>query len=73
MKVTTLGECRVRSPRSGLVSDGDRVPEIICRRQGLSITRGAIGYFERSYGSFAPAKYSWTPSMNPSLYSRVLG
>lgn len=58
MKVTTLGECRVRSLRNGFVSDEERVPEIIRRQPGKSIDEGFL--FElagpREYLFFHPKR-----------------
>ncbi|MBP1606062.1 MAG: 6-phosphofructokinase [Acidobacteria bacterium] len=42
MNVTTLGECRVRSPLSGFVSDEERIPEFIRRRPGQPFDEGVL-------------------------------
>ncbi len=40
--ITTLGQCHVRSPRSGFVSDGERIPEKIRRQPGVPADEGVL-------------------------------
>ena len=42
MNVTTLGNCGIRSTRSGFVSDEERIPEIIRRQPGNSTENGLL-------------------------------
>ena len=42
MSVTKLGECRVRSLRGRIVSDDERIPEIIRRQPGSPVEEGCL-------------------------------